>query len=108
MKDLHTLVLKKNRLIAGYLVPSQVNLGINFKSNPVKALSPFVLAFVACVRKRRGIGDAMADLEGGGPPPPLFLDQNEARRAENLKAGIPLTDIHTYIHVIYLRVGIRH
>ena len=88
MKDLHTLV------------PSQVNLGINFNSNPVKALNPFVLAFVAGVRKGRGIGDAMADLgegPGGTAPTPLFLDQTEARRAGKSfsKPGIPLTDIHT-------------
>ena len=67
MKDLHTLV------------PSQVNLGINFNSNPVKALNPLVLAFVAGVRKGRGIGDAVADLwEGPGTRPPLILDQTEA------------------------------
>ena len=75
MKDLQTLV------------PNQVNLGINFNSNPVKALNPFVLAFVAGVRKGRGIGDAVADLgewPGGPTPPPLFLDQTEARRAEKI------------------------
>ena len=62
MKDLHTLV------------PSQVNLEINFNSNPVKALNPLVLAFVAGVRKGRGIGDSVADLwEGPGcPPTPYF------------------------------------
>lgn len=47
MKDLHTLV------------PSQVNLEINFNSNPVKALNPLVLAFVAGVRP-------------GDPPTPYF------------------------------------
>ena len=59
MKDLHTLV------------PSQVNLEINFNSNPVKALNPLVLAFMAGVRKGRGIGDAVADLGEGPAPHPL-------------------------------------
>ena len=65
MKDLHTLV------------PSQVNLEINFNSNPVKALNPLVLAFVAGVRKGRGIGDAVADLwEGPGDPPTPYFRSN--------------------------------
>lgn len=61
MKDLHTLV------------PSQVNLEINFNSNPVKALNPLVLAFMASVRKGRGIGDAVADLGEGPAPHPLKI-----------------------------------
>ena len=65
MKDLHTLV------------PSQVNLEINFNSNPVKALNPLVLASVAGVRKGRGIGDAVADLwEGPGDPPTPYFRSN--------------------------------
>ena len=65
MKDLHTLV------------PSQVNLEINFNSNPVKALNPLVLAFVAGVRKGRGIGDAVADLwKGPGDPPTPYFRSN--------------------------------
>ena len=72
MKDLHTLV------------PSQVNLEINFNSNPVKALNPLVLASVAGVRKGRGIGDAVADLwEGPGGPPPYFRSNRGPKGLKN-------------------------
>ena len=86
MKDLHTLV------------PSQVNLEINFNLNPVKALNPLVLASVAGVRKGRGIEDAVADLgEGpGGPPPPYFRSNRGPKglkifflyRASSLSQGL--------------------
>ena len=96
MKDLHTLV------------PSQVNLEINFNSNPVKALNPLVLAFMAGVRKGRGIGDAVADLGEGPAPHPLkifFL-----YRASSLSQGL---DDRSIPHPppplpSYLKVWSRH
>ena len=68
MKELHTLV------------PSQVNFGINFNSDPqCESLQPFGFS----LRKGRGIVGAVPDLgEGPEGPPALILGQNEARRAE--------------------------